>query len=63
MIVLLHSHDPWDIFQCDNAHTKVSVVGDVADLLDEGVKIRRHHFIDSSDETCGRKLILVSRRT
>jgi hypothetical protein len=61
VIVLLQGDDPRDIIKCDGAQTKVRVVGDVADLLDERVQVGRLHPIDSGDKISGRKTVLVGR--
>jgi hypothetical protein len=61
VIILLHSDDPRDVIKGDGAQTKVRVVGDVADLLDERVQVGRLHPIDSGDKICGRKTVMVGR--
>ena len=59
MIVLLHGNHPRHVIECHGADTEVCVIGDAADFFDEAVEVRGWGAIDSSDEVCWRKAVLV----
>ena len=61
VVILLHSDDHRHIIECDSAQTKIGVIRDFSDLLYEGVKVKRFHFIDGSDEITEPKIVLLSR--
>lgn len=63
MIVLLHCNHPWNVVKGNSTEAEVSVVGNLADLLNEQVKCGSWGAIDGSDEVRWRKAVVVSGGT
>jgi hypothetical protein len=47
MIVLLHSHHPWNVVECHGAESEVGVIRDLADFLDEAIEVGCGDAVDS----------------
>lgn len=63
MIIFLHGHDPRDIIEGDGTEAEVGVIGDLADLVDEGVEVWSREAIDGGDEVSRGQAVLVGGGT
>jgi cysteine synthase len=63
VIIFLHGHDPRDIIEGDGTEAEVGVIGDLADLVDEGVEVWSREAVDGGDEVSRGQAVLVGGGT
>jgi hypothetical protein len=62
VIVLLHGNYPRNVVESNGTETEVSIVRNLANLLDEAIEIRGWDTVDSGDEVGGSETIVIGRR-